>query len=225
MSQPYEDIQRRYNGNTPNGLESRNGNNRRLEYYADESQRQARFAELFALYEKEFLTFIRRFFHCTQEHAEDLLQQVVVKVWTIYNFQSQTIEDFKQYFYTSLKNTEYTAMNRKPSRIMHESLDLPNGNDGKPHERPIPDTATLDPLSRLIEEQNVDRVREIIESLKQLQRDTLLAHIQAEAQGITDEQKAKQMGLNEKTFRTRLFRAKQAFRQAWNGRNKKSALE
>jgi RNA polymerase sigma factor (sigma-70 family) len=225
MSQPSEDIQRRYNGNTPNGLESRNGNNRRLEYYADESQRQARFAELFALYEKEFLSFIRRFFHCTQEHAEDLLQQVVVKVWTIYNSQPQTIEDLKQYFFTAIKHTEYTAMNRKSSRIAHESLDLPDGNDGKPHERPIPDTATLDPLSRLIEEQNVDRVREIIESLNQLQRDTLLAHFQAEAQGITDEQKAKQMGLNEITFRTRLLRARQAFREAWNRRNKKSTLE
>jgi DNA-directed RNA polymerase specialized sigma24 family protein len=67
--------------------------------------------------------------------------------------------------------------------------------------------------------------KEIIGGLKQLQREILLAHITAEAQGITDDQMATQLDIKPKTFRTRLLRAKEAFRKAWDRRNKKSALE
>lgn len=132
--------------------------------------------------------------------AEDIVQDTLIKVWDR-RFEWESIDSIEAFSLTVCRNLSLDRLRKKE-----------NGNDSLEDVNIAEPVASSNPQDRMIQEDRVSLVRQIIDSLPEKQRSCMQLR---DFEGKSYKEIAQVLGITEEQVKVNIFRARQMVKQKY----------
>ena len=177
------------------------------------SRDEAAFSLLFARYQAR-VTELMRWMMCDAAAADDLTQEVFLRVWNRAD-QWSGRGSFRGWLFRMARNLALNQL-RSENRRREQPLHMPSIHDEEDEERPVPgwmiDRAALGPDVVLERAEQRRRLQQLIEALPEEKREVFQMVYEDE---VTLREAAKRLAIPEGTAKSRLFHARKQLAKAW----------
>jgi len=165
------------------------------------------FEKLYNRWEGKIFGFLVRFTAGDQPLAEDIFQQGWIKlVKAAPNYESRG--SFESWIFTIFRRTALTEFNRSKGLVFQDEEQLDKSRNVEP-EREI-----AEPIQNLLNMENIDKIKSVIDALPPQQRIVLLSQW---LEGLSMEEISKEFNLSLPSVKSLLFRGRQTLRNEING--------